>query len=64
MLLCFRISILFSHSKIDDMNDICSFCPWTSDEEIIWLDIAVDEILFVDSLDAGELLSFEKEVEN
>lgn len=55
MLLCFRISILLGHSEVDDMNYIRSFCAWSTDEEIIRLDISIDKILFVDGLYACEL---------
>lgn len=55
MLFRLWVSILFSHSEIDNMDDIGSFCSRTTNQEIIGLDISVDEIFFVDCLDAGEL---------
>lgn len=38
------------------MNDIGGFRARAANEEVIWLDIAVNEILLVDGLDAGKLL--------
>lgn len=59
MLLCFGISILLRHSKIDDMNRvvwllvIAQIDP--ANQEIVGLDVAVNEVLLVDCLDSGEL---------
>lgn len=52
MLFGLRVSVLFRHSKIDDMDDIGCFAVRPTDQEVIWLDIAVDEIFFVNRLDA------------
>lgn len=56
MLFGLGVSILLCHAKIDDMNDIGGFRARAANEEVIWLDIAVNEILLVDGLDAGKLL--------
>lgn len=55
MLLRLGIAILLGHPEIDYMNSIGSLCSWPSYQKVVWLDIAVDEVLFVDCLDAGEL---------
>lgn len=51
MLLGLGIAVLFGHSKINDVNDIGSLGARTTDEEVVGLDVAIDEILFVDCLD-------------
>lgn len=56
MLFGLGVSILLCHAKIDDMDDIGGFRARAANEEVIWLDIAVNEILLVDGLDAGKLL--------
>lgn len=55
MLFSFGVSVLFRHAKIDNMNDICSFGIRSTDEEVVWFDVAIDEVLFVDRLDSREL---------
>lgn len=55
MLLGLWISVLFRHAKIDHMDDISRLAVRPADEKIIWLDITVDEIFFVDCLDSGQL---------
>ena len=55
MLLRLRLSILFCHAKIDDMNDICGFGVWTTNKEVVGFYVAVDEILFVNRLDSRQL---------
>lgn len=57
MLLGLWISVLLSHAKIDNMNDIRPFSARTANEEIVGLYIAVDEVLFVDRLHTRELLA-------
>ncbi len=52
MLFGLWISVLFRHSEIDNMNDVGCFAVWSTDQEVIWLDVAVDEIFFVDRLDS------------
>ena len=53
MLFGFGIAILLSHAKVNHVNDIGSLGSRPSNEEVVGLDIAVDEVLFVDCLDAG-----------
>ena len=50
MLLCLGVSILLSHTEIDNVNYISSLRPWSPDQEIVWFDVAIDEVLFVDGL--------------
>ena len=53
MLLCFRVSVLFSHSEINDMNDIGGFSTGTTNEEVVGFDVSVDQVTIVDGLDSG-----------
>lgn len=57
MLFCLRVSVLFGHTKVNDVNNIRGFGPRTTDEEVVRLDISVDEILLVNGLHSGELES-------
>lgn len=47
------ISILFRHTKVDDVNGVCALCAGSADEEVVRFDISVDEVSLVDSLDSG-----------
>lgn len=62
MLLRFRIPILLGHSKVNDVNYIGGLRVRATDEEVVWFDITVDQVLFVDSLNAGELLMLKRRI--
>ena len=55
VLLRLWITVLFGHAKIDDVDDISGLRLWTANKEVVGLDIAVDQVLLVDSLDTGQL---------
>lgn len=55
MLLCFRVTVLLGHSKIDNVNNIGSLGTRSSDEEIIRFDITVYEVPLMDSLNPRQL---------
>ena len=55
VLLRFRIAVLLGHSEVDDVNNVGRLCSWPSNQEIVRLDITVDQVSFVDSLNAGKL---------
>lgn len=55
MLFGFGISVLFCHAEINNMNDICSLGIGSTDQEVVWFDISIDEVLLVNGLDSGEL---------
>ena len=57
MLFCLGVSVLFCHAKIYDVDDIGHFGARTADEEIVWFDVAVDQVLLVNSLHARQLQS-------
>ena len=57
VLFSLRVAILLGHSEINNVNDIGSLGGWATDQEVIRLNIAVDQILLVDCLDAGQLES-------
>lgn len=56
MLLRFGVSVLLGHSEVDDMDDIGRLGGGAADKEVVGLDIAIDQILLVDGLDAGKHL--------
>jgi hypothetical protein len=55
VLLRLRVAVLLGHTEVDDVNHISGFSAWPSDEEVVGFDVSVDEVLFVDRLDAGKL---------
>ena len=58
VLLGFRVAILFCHTEVDDVNNVRGFRAGAANQEVVRLDIAVDEVLLVDSLHSRELNSF------
>jgi hypothetical protein len=46
------VAVLLGHAKVDNVNDIGSFGAWSANEEVVRLDIAVNEVLLVNGLDA------------
>jgi hypothetical protein len=59
MLFCFGVAVLLGHAEVDDVNNVGSFRVGTAYEEVVWLDVAIDEVLLVDRLNAGELVEGE-----
>lgn len=55
VLLGLGVSVLLGHAEIDDVDHIGRFGAGAADQEIVGLDVSVDEVLFVNRLDAGEL---------
>lgn len=47
-----RVAVLLRHSEINNVNDIRSLGIWSANKEIVGFDVAVDEVLLVDGLDA------------
>ena len=60
MLLGLWVSVLFGHAKVDHVDDIGILALGTSDQKVVWLDIAVNEVLFVNRLDTRELVVGDK----
>lgn len=56
VLLRLGITVLLGHAEVDDVDDVGGLGRRTTDEEVVGLDVAVDEILLVDCLDAREHL--------
>lgn len=52
MLLRLRVTVLLSHTEIDHMDDIGVFGSRSPNQEVVWLDISVNKISFMDRLDA------------
>lgn len=55
MLLGFRIAILLGHAKVDHVHQIGILGVGPSNQKVVGLDITIDQILLVDSLDSEEL---------
>ena len=55
MLLGLGVTVLLSHTKVDHMDDISALGAGATDKEVVRLDVAVDEILLVDGLNARKL---------
>lgn len=55
VLLRLWVAILLGHAEIHDVNHVGGLCARSADQEVVGLDVAIDEVLLVDSLDSGEL---------
>lgn len=51
----FGIAVLLGHTEIDDVYRVGAFGAGATDEEVVGFDVAVNEILFVDRLNARQL---------
>ena len=49
------VPVLLGHAKVDDVDDVGRLGLRAADEEVVGLDVAVDEVLFMYRLDAREL---------
>jgi len=56
VLLGFRVTVLLGHAKINNVDNVGGFAVGPSDQEVVGLDVAVDEVLLVDGLDARQHL--------
>lgn len=55
VLLRLGITVLLRHAEVDDVDDIGSLGARATNQEVVRLDVTVDEVLLVDSLDARQL---------
>ena len=55
MLLGLWVAVLLGHAEINNVNNVGCFTSGTSNEEVVWFDISVDQVLFMNSLNSGEL---------
>jgi hypothetical protein len=55
VLLRLWVAILLGHAEIHDVNHVGGLCARSSDQKVVGLDVAIDEVLLVDGLDSGEL---------
>jgi hypothetical protein len=56
VLLRLWVTVLLGHAEIDDVDNVGSLGAGAADEEVVGLDVAVDEVLLVDGLDARQHL--------
>ena len=50
VLLRLGVTVLLGHTKIYDVNYISALGAWSTNEKVVRLDVAVDEVLLMDSL--------------
>jgi hypothetical protein len=55
MLLGLGVSVLFGHAKVYNVDDIRRFRARSTDEEVVWLDVSIYQVLFVNCLYTGKL---------
>jgi hypothetical protein len=55
VLLRLGVSVLLSHAEIDDMDNVGSLRSWPTDQEVVRLDVAIDQVLLVDGLYSRQL---------
>lgn len=56
VLLSLGIAVLLGHTEINDMDHVGRLTARTPDEEVVWFDVSVDQVLLMDSLDTGKLI--------
>lgn len=62
MLLGFWITIQFRHSVINHEHHIGIFGSWTTNEKVIWFDISVNQVSFMDTLYTIDLYGCKSEL--
>lgn len=55
VLLRLGVTVLFGHTKIDNVDNVGALRSWTANEEVVGLDVPVDQVLLVDCLDSRQL---------
>jgi hypothetical protein len=55
MLLCFRVSVLLGHTKVDKEYIVGGFSAGFADQKVVWLNIAVNEVMVVNGLNTSQL---------
>jgi len=56
VLLGLGVTVLLGHAEVNNVNNVGGFAVGPSDQEVVGLDVAVDEVLLVDGLHAGQHL--------
>ena len=56
VLLGLRVTVLLGHAEVNNVDNVGGFAVGPSDQEVVRLDVAVDEVLLVDGLHAGQHL--------
>ena len=55
VLLGLWVAVLLGHAEINCVDDISGLGAWSADQEVVWLDISVNEVLLVNGLNSGQL---------
>lgn len=50
MLFRLGVTILLRHTKVDNIDQVSVLRPRTTNEEVVWLDVTIYEVLLVNSL--------------
>lgn len=56
VLLGFGVSVLLGHAKVDDVNEGGVLGACAAGKEVVWLDVSIDEVLFVYALNSRQLV--------
>lgn len=51
-----RVTVLLRHTKIDHVDDIRGLGVRSADQEIVWFDVAIYQVLLMDGLYTGKLM--------
>jgi hypothetical protein len=55
VLLRLGVSVLLGHAEIDNMDNVGSLRSWPTDQEVVGLDVAIDQVLLVNGLYSRQL---------
>jgi hypothetical protein len=55
MLLCLGVTVLLGHAKVNNVYDVGALGAGSTDQKIVRLDVSVNEVLLVNSLNARQL---------
>lgn len=56
MLLCLWVTVLLGHTEVNDVDNVRDLAVGSANEEVVRLDVAVDQVLLVDCLNARQHL--------
>lgn len=45
-----RVTVLLCHAKVNDVNNVGTLGTRPANEEVIWLDVSVNQVLLMDGL--------------
>jgi hypothetical protein len=57
VLLRLGVTVLLSHTEVDNVDNIGALGAWPADQEVVGLNVPVDQVLLVDGLHPRQLVS-------